>query len=352
MPAAAQTIEEDYRAAVAARLSGDPAGALERLQRVVVADPDNADARLQLGLSLLALDRLPEAEAAFDETLALAPDYADARIGLARVAQRRGDVRLALRTLAPLRDHPEAAALRLQLEGAAEGQRRLWRIDAGVSYSFLEGDQPDWRELNVALRHQVSPRTSVALGLQAARRFGVGDIYGEALIEHAFSERASVYLLAGATPEADFRPEWQLGLGGSLRVRDGGAATVLRADARLARFPSGDIVTLTPGVEQYMLDGRVWLTAQWINIFGEDGGHDAGWLLRGDVLATPRLRLFAGVADAPDVTEGIVVETLSAFGGAAWQVGGRHELRVSLAHEDRASGSDRTTVSIGLGLRF
>ncbi|HEX9932473.1 MAG TPA: tetratricopeptide repeat protein, partial [Allosphingosinicella sp.] len=111
-PAVSQPTADLYGEGVAARHAGDPARAADLLARVAAAEPDNSDAHLQLGLALLALGRLDEAEAAFGETLRLAPDYSDARLGLARVAQRRGDRRAALAALEPLGPaHPEAAEL-------------------------------------------------------------------------------------------------------------------------------------------------------------------------------------------------------------------------------------------------
>ncbi|MDQ3139302.1 MAG: tetratricopeptide repeat protein, partial [Pseudomonadota bacterium] len=99
---APQANDQLYREGVAARLAGDNAQAATLLTRVVAAEPGNADAALQLGLVNLALGQLDEAEVAFRRTLVLAPNYDDARIGLARVAQRRGDSAQALATLAPV----------------------------------------------------------------------------------------------------------------------------------------------------------------------------------------------------------------------------------------------------------
>ena len=351
VPSAAQDPEADYRGAVEARLRGDPAAAVDRLTRLIEAQPGNADLHLQLGLAWLALDRLDEAEAAFHRTLELAPDYGDAQVGLARIAQRRGDRRSALSILGRLpSDHAEGQALRRQLEAPEVIAPEAWRLDIESSYSFLEGDRPDWQELAISLRGPLSTATALGVALQGARRFDRTDVYAEATLDHRVADGVRLYLLAGATPDADFRPEWQLGLGGSWQL-GGGSGTVPRLDTRLARYASGDIVTVTPGLEQYLFGGRAWITAQWINLF-EDGRHRSGWLARGDVLVDSRLRLFAGAADAPDISEGFVVETLSLFGGAAWDVSESHRVTLSAAHEDRQGGSDRLTFSIGLGLRF
>lgn len=342
--------QDDYSRAVAARQAGDVATAVRLLEPLTATDPANADSRLQLGLAYLASDRLNDAERAFRETLAMAPDYADARIGLARVAQRRGDTAAAR---AVLNDVPasnaEAAALRAQL---ADGDNASgWRADFDASYSTLEGSQPDWKEVAVGLSHR-SGDTTIGGRIEWLERFGLSDVFGELRLDQRLSDRATGYVALGATPDADFRPEWQLGLGGSLRVRDGGDATVLTLDARQARYRVGDIQTVNPGIEQYLGDGRYWLTARWINIFDETGAHRMGYLLRGDAQASERVRLFAGLSDAPDPDQGVVIDTFSLFGGAAIAIGERSELRASIAHEDRSIGADRTQFSLGLGWRF
>lgn len=316
--------DDAYRAAVEARRQGDPQRAVDLLTPLVASNPANSDAQAQLGYALIALGRLDEAERAFRAALAVAPDYADARSGLDQIArQRSGD---------------EAAP--------------RWSLDLDGSYSVVEGAQPDWREGSIQLRYRASEATAVAARVEAARRFGRTDVYGEIGIDQALSDRARVYFTVGGTPDADFRPRYQIGAGGSFRITDGGNATVLTLDARQAEFAAGDVQTLSPGIEQYLAGGRIWLTARWINLFDEDGDHQSGYLLRADAQATDRLRLFAGLSDAPDTSEGVVVDTRSYFGGASYDLSSRTTLRLSLAHEDRETGADRTQLGLGLGLRF
>jgi YaiO family outer membrane protein len=347
--------EQLYRDGVAARHAGEAARAVSLLRRVVAAQPDNADAQLQLGLALLAEGRLGEAEAALRRTLEIAPGYEDAQIALARIEQRRGNRAGALAALEPVSPtNSEAAGLRAQLASPAEGDASpyRWQLNVDGSYSALDGGRRDWREGTVQLRYQATDETAVGGSVEVSSRFGNTDTYGELRVDHRLSEGAGVYVSAGGTPDADFRPEWQIGSGGSVRVIEGKTPTSLTIDARQAHYRAGDIQTVTPGIEQYVAGGRAWLTARWINIFDENGDHNSGWLARGDVMATDRFRLYAGVADAPDVSEGVVTDTFSIFGGAAYDLSDRATLRFSLAHEDRETGSDRLQAGIGLGLRF
>ncbi|SMF61191.1 YaiO family outer membrane beta-barrel protein [Allosphingosinicella indica] len=351
LPAQTLTPELAYREAVAARQSGDAQRAVDLLGPLVAADPANADAQVQLGYALLALDRTDDAERAFQSALAAAPGYADAHIGQARIAQRRGDRAAALRALSPVgRDNADAEALRAQLR--APGEAYLWSLDIDGGYSFVEDPQPDWREGSLQIRRQANGRTGLHGRAEIARRFGNSDVYAELGLDHRLSDRARIYLTLGGTPGADFRPRYQIGAGGSVRISDGGDATALTLDARQAEFAGGDVQTLAPGIEQYFAGGRLWLTARWIHLFDETGRHQSGYLVRADGQATDRLRLFAGLSDAPDTSEGLVIDTRSFFGGVSFDVSSTTTLRLSLAHEDRDTGADRTQIGLGLGLRF
>ena len=348
VPADAQTAEQDYQAGVAARRAGNSEEALRLLGLAAEAEPENADIPLQIGLAYLTTGRLEEAEAAFRQTLDLAPDYADARLGLARVAQRRGDRVAALAELDRVGPgNAEADLLRRQIETAVRPWR--WRIDFDGSYSRVDR-QADWQSATLVVQHQAGARTIVAATADATRRFDRTDIYGEARVDHRFAPGSNVYVLVGGTSDADYRPEWQLGAGAAVRLHGGPHATIARLDFRQADYPAGDVQTVTPGIEQYV-GGRAWVTAQWINVW-DRFTHSSGWLVRGDVMATERFRLFVGAADAPDLDQGVVIDTFSLFGGLSIDVGDRLTLRVSLAHDDPEGPSDRDTVALGMGYRF
>lgn len=342
----------DYDRGVAARFAGETEAAIDLLGRAVAADPRNADAQLQLGLALLGAGRLDEAERALRAALEIAPDYADVRLGLARVHQRRGNRGAALEELARVpAGNAEATQLRSALARPTEAVSLYrWSLDLNGSYSDVGNAQPDWRDASIRIGYSADPTTRLSALVEASRRFSRDDVYGEIQLDRRLSDRANGWVLLGATPNADFRPEWQVAVGGGLRLTDGPTATVATMEARHARYPLGDIQSLNPGVEQYLPGGH-WLTARMINIF-EDGRHRSGWLARADVAATRRLRIFAGAADAPDISEGVVTESFALFGGAVLDVDDRTTLRLSINREDREQSADRLQVGAGLGFRF
>ncbi|QNM82490.1 YaiO family outer membrane beta-barrel protein [Sphingomonas sabuli] len=340
-----------YDRGVEARLAGRTAEAVDLLGQAASAEPANADAQLQYGLALLAADRLDDAERALRAALAIAPGYDDARIALARLYDRRGDRTAALAELAPVGpSNSDAAALRTHLSGeAATVPAYRWQADFDASYSDLDGAS-DWQDFALRIAGWASPATRIGIGLEQSHRFGRDDTYGEVRVEQRVGDQATLWLYAGGTPDADFRPRWQVGGGGAFKLSQGPSATVATIEARHSRYPTGNVDMISPGLEQYLPGGH-WLTARMINVV-EGGQWRTGWLARADVMAAPRLRLFGGLSDAPDVTEGVVVDTFAVFGGAAFDVTDRVNLRLSVNREDRQGSADRLEVATGLGLRF
>ncbi|RYG18913.1 MAG: tetratricopeptide repeat protein, partial [Caulobacteraceae bacterium] len=132
-----------YDAAVADRLGGRPAAAVPKLQQVLAARADDVDARLNLGLALLALNRTDEAAEAFRDVIAQAPDYTDAYIGLARVEQRRGNLATArLNVAAALRrapGNPEALALTIDASAARYRTGVVTGLHPGLRVGSADG---------------------------------------------------------------------------------------------------------------------------------------------------------------------------------------------------------------------
>ncbi|GAA4011449.1 hypothetical protein GCM10022280_06300 [Sphingomonas swuensis] len=346
-PAWSQEPPSTVSRAVAARQSGDARGAITLLEQWLATRPDDVDARLQLGLAQLDLGQLAEARRSFEQVLATAPDYRDARLGLARVAERSGKPAEATAILAPLpATDADAAAIRARLVLTGD---KPWRVDLDGGLSAVEGGQPDWRELSLQLRHDAG--TAVAARVEATRRFGLDDVYGQLEVEQRLSPDLSVSFLAGGTPDADYRPSWQLGAGARLRLQSGPTPTIATLDLRRASFRSGKVTVARPGFEQYLAGGRVWLTGQLI-LLSDGARTKSGVLGRVDGEIRPGLRLYAGAANAPDTSEGVVSRVRSLFGGVEAAIGSERFVRLTVARHDQQLGSDRTDLMAGVGARF
>lgn len=320
-PVAAQE-QNSYEEGVAARQAGQPAESRRLLRRWLAAHPDDVDAKVQLAYSELALGNLDEAEAGFAAVLRAAPEYNDARDGLALVAARRSSEALS----------PRGFAL---IEGAL---------------SDLSGGARNWSE--IAGEVQV-PAGSVTLGARAGwyRRFGIEDVEMTARIGLHPSQNLWIRAHVAGTPKADFRPE--LDLGGGVDVRLGNrSSTVLTLDGAWQRFPVQDVVTFGPGVIQYLPEGKAWLTLRGIGVVADGGPLELGALLRADYQPKDGWRVFGGAATGPDTDLGVVTRVTSLFAGVEAPLDDRFGVMGSIARDWQDGGFDRTEFRLGLKAEF
>lgn len=335
-----------YESAVADRLAGRPEEAVPKLGQVLAMRPDDVDARLNLGLALLALGRLGEAEAALLAVTRQTPDYTDAWIGLARVEQRRGDLEAARRLAAEAaRLAPGNAEVRsLQASLAPEP---AWRMDIAIARSRLSGGLPDWTEARVSVSRRLGSDWNATAAAEVTERFDDTDVYFEGRLDRRFAG-GGAYVGLGGAPDADYRPEIALLAGGEARLTDRVVATL---DASAARYPTGTVTGLHPGLRVSLPGDRAELSGRWINVRDENGVHRSGYAVLGRWQATDRVALRAGYADAPESSDGATVDVKAWNLGADVALTGRLMLRLGLLTEDRAA-YERDELSLALGWRF
>lgn len=106
-----------FAAGLAASRAADHATAVRQFARAVERRPDCAECSYNLAIAYADLERFPDAEAAFRQVLAIAPDYPAAYYGLASIYARQGRAADAAAA--------RGEATRLALAGLAERRRRL-----------------------------------------------------------------------------------------------------------------------------------------------------------------------------------------------------------------------------------
>lgn len=335
-----------YDTAVADRLAGRPAAAVPKLRQVLASRPDDVDARLNLGLALLALHRIDEAADAFREVLVRAPDYTDAYIGLARAEQRRGNLAAARLNLAEaLRRAPQNQdALALSI---ASRPGTTWRANLNALRSRLSAGLPDWTELRLSSSRALDDRWTTSGAVEVTRRFDNSDTYLEARADRVFDGGAA-WVSAGGSPDADYRPEIAVAGGGR---RDLIAGLALTIEGSAARYRSGVVTGLHPGLAADLADGRLQVSGRWINVRDETGKPRQGYSILARWQATDHLALRGGLADAPESSEGTTVDVSAWSAGFDLDLSERLVLRAGYLAEDREA-YDREELSAGIGWRF
>jgi YaiO family outer membrane protein len=335
-----------YQAAVADRRAGRNDVALAKLDAALRIRPDDADARLNRGLSLLALDRLDEAEADFEAVLDIAPGYVDARLGLARVARRRGDLD---RARMEVEKASIAAPERADVAALARALRRPpdWRVDLDVSRSRLGAGLPSWTEVRGAASRTLDERWAIGATVEWTERFGEEDVFVEGRLDRRYTW-GGAYASLGGTVQADYRPEAALRAGAEVRLSAPISGTL---DASAARFASGDVTSLQPGLAADLARGRVRLAARWISVWDETDQRRTGYAASARWSPTDRLGLRLDYADAPETSEGVTVDVRAVSAGAEIGLTDQVSLRLGALHEDRGT-YDRQAITLGVGWRF
>lgn len=298
---------------------GDAEGAEADFRRLVATNPRELDYQLGLGDSLRAQLRDQEARIAYEAGLAIAPASIDAQTRLAQKARPR------------------------------------WRLDLDGGFSRLTQGLDSWREGRIGLGYVLNARTYVSGGVEVTRRFGLTDVLIDTRVDHRPMDGVTTYIRVGGTPQSDYRPEFLINAGSTYRLADRAGAvgpTLATLDAGFARYAAGDVKTVSPGLQQYFLDGRVWLTARLIGTESETGELLGGYVVRSDWLATERLSFFVGYSDAPENSDGRTLETKSVFGGLGIALDDTTTLRLSLARETRRASYDRDSLNLGIATRF
>jgi YaiO family outer membrane protein len=344
----------------AARIKGyrkDFAGAERDVATVLAREPGNLEALALAGRLAYYQGALDAAEAKFRAVLAGDPDDLEGLLGLGDVLAARGDQAGARQLYDHAHAlHPDSQDVLARLARGNEQPLR-WRLDTLLSVSeFARRPVEPWYESLNQLTYSLDPATDVHGRVDVSLRFGNFDTYYEAGVDHRFNPDLAGYLYAGATPHATFRERWTVLSGGSLRVAKGGdivGGTVLLLDLKDSLYRTGFVYSASPGVQQYFLRGRLWLTAKDINTFAAPGmQYLPGYLLRLDAQVTDSLLVYAGWADAPETDLNVTAEVRTIFTGLAWAQSPRLTWHLDYVHDDRQDSYIRHAVIFGPSLKF
>lgn len=314
-------------------------GEAERLANVIIAEkPGSSEAFAVKGRIEYYQGKLGPARSNFVKALSIDPNNAEAKAGYADVARAMG-------------------ASPADTDTGARGAVQRWRIDTGYLHSvFSRVPTEDWRESFFRIEHTLPTGTSLSFRVDNSRRFDDTETAFGAGVAQRISPAVRVYLEGTAAPDAVFLPRWTVAAGGNFRLFNSGGffnATSLIGTLRHKHYATGDIQDISLGLEQYFLDGRLWITGKGIRTFDrETGSRMTGWYGRLDWQVATRLRLYAGLSRAPETEGGITTDTKSNFGGLAIGLSPNVNLNVDLAREDRENSYIRTVYGMGLTLKF
>jgi YaiO family outer membrane protein len=384
-PALAAATQED---GLALKRAGDFPAALAVFAGLVAANPRDVDALEQLATLRGWTGDHAGALQAWDQALALAPQYHGLRIGRARVLYWMGRHDEALaeveRAIAALpadadarelagdihraRHEPrrakerylEAAAL-APGSGAADKAAKVriparWRLDAGGmldDYRPANGQvvqRDEEQSAYLQLGRRLGETLGIGGGADYAHQFGLVDWrfdlegWWTATPDLTLSARAAV------TPEADFLPEREGALGGEWRAS---AWLVPLATVRLSDYAAERVVLLIPGLRLAPTGLPFTVEARWFHAMSDVARDTDAALLRVDATLGDGVRAWAlgsyGRENQPPV--GVAV-TSSVAGGLAVDLDAAWTANFTLLWERREDVHRRMSVGYGITTRF
>jgi len=314
----------------------DEAGRLA--DEIIAENPLSSEAFALKGRIEYYQGRLGPARSEFVKALAIDPNNADAKAGYDDVARAM-------------------AVSPANTDGEAGGNIRRWRVDTGYLHSdFSRVPTEDWRESYFRIEHTLPTGTSLSFRVDNSRRFDDTETAIGGGVAQQINPALRGFLEGATAPDAVFLPRWTVATGGNIRLfKSEGffSATYLIGAFRHKHYATVDIQDVGLGFEQYIFDGRLWITGKWISVFDRKAdSRTNGWYGRLDWQAAARLRLYAGSSNAPETEGGITTDTQSYFGGLAIGLSPNVDLNVDLAREDREDSYIRTVYGMGLTLKF
>jgi YaiO family outer membrane protein len=351
-PAAAPSRDDLYARAVKERLAGDNSNALADLEALLANQPDDVDARLQLGFALRAAGRTADAEAAFREVLRRAPDYKDARVALAGILWARGDVAGARATLGAdiiaTPGDPETRALVAKL--AEPKPAPLWRVDETLLYSQLSRDLPDWWENDLSLSRKVDAQSAVTATVQTLSRFDISETYLEGAYDHGWSG-GEWSLAVGGSIDPTFRPKVAV-RGDALFNLAPQSPWTLAIDASFARYVVGDVETVTVGLDRLFDGDRGKISARFIGTHDETGADLPGFSTGASWRFTQRFDASASYVDSAETDTGRTMRTRSVGVAGNYSLTDRATLHASVTNEALEHAYDRVEFALGATAKF
>lgn len=352
-PAAAPARDEVYARAVKERLAGDNTDAIAQLQTLLAQQPDDVDARLQLGLALRAAGRNAEAEKELQAVLRAAPDYKDARVALAQLQYARGDLEAAKATLGPelmrTPGDPDTAALVANLTGSAK-PAPLWRLDASGAISELSRGLADWKEADLSLSRKVDAQSAVTASVQQIQRFGINETYVEADYDHGWSG-GEISIAAGGSLNPTFRPEFAVHGEALLNPWRNSPWTVALSGS-YAQYVAGDVETVSAGADRLIFGDQGKLSARFIVTHDETNQTLYGYLAGASWRFAPRFDASATYVDAAETDTGVTVRVRSEAVAANFVLTDATTLHASITNEARENSYDRVEFGLGLTAKF
>lgn len=360
--------------------------ALQWFEKVQQRNPDDAEASLGVARVTSWQGNYDEAIRLYESLLESHPEAVEAYLGLANVWSWKGDHERAIenaeRYVEHVPDDPEgyiilgrmyrrkeafdisreyySKALEFDADNkeAIEGvelppQPKRFRLDTGYSYTGINR-RSDWNHQHIQLSYAVNPRTTLVGVVSRNRRNRTEDIIYGGELYWDLTENVNLRLGSGFTPNSDFSPKtfYLSEISHKLPF----ASSIVFGYNRL-NFPEGAVDIATAELYHYFGD-KSYISAKYYRTFHFSDDDTDSYAVRLNHELTDSVVLRGGMArgaEASDILstgEADVIDIDSYFGGVVVSLFDGHGISLDYAYEDRDTGFEHHTFSVGYYVEF
>jgi|GEM_PF-3805161 len=327
-----------------------------RIEAVLAREPELAEAWVLKGRIAGYQNQFDAAKSAYDKAASLLTPDVDLLVAYGDLARAQNDETTArsyyLRAVAL---DPNSADVKDRLSGRERENANPWTLSVSGGKSWLSRTPaPDWTAAEATLDRDFGDGLHLFGGLSYARRFSTDDITLRGG-GRAAGGRMAASLELGYTPDDAVLPEFQAFTTLTARLIDGSGPagpSLVVLDGQFRKYAGGNVKTLSPGLDQYIADGRFTLSLRWTNTWDTTNRYISGWSVGGLWQAIDRIGLRLGYGNAPEAERGVVADTKTLSGGVILGVTDRVTWRIDLSRENRQGGYRRFEAVSGLAVKF
>lgn len=353
-----------YDRALALKKDGQFEKAEHYFTELLKKDPQNAELWFQLGLTQRILQKREQAFLSQTKALEISPTNHDIRLELARLNHWKKESDVALTQVNEVieahPDYQDAIDLKETILRAKNAPKDIsslkWQFDLGYeNSSFERRTQPNWHHVFFQAGYWFTKKNLVHLRVENTERVNTHNQHFEIGAVHLFNKTFSGFFSVGHTFDSLFIPKWRFKLGGEANLffdQQFLDSLTFTLHTQHDRYSTLNTTVIKPGIKYRFLK-NFQLQAQYIGVIDENNDNLHGWSTRLD-WQTPlkQLRVFGGLADAPETENVQTVYTFSYFFGASFTIVPQVIVHASYARDDRENSFIRNILTTSLSLKF
>lgn len=335
---------------------GDFSGALTDVDRVLEQNPTNTEA-INLGGRVTLYQNQPNrAIERYQQTLAIDPNNLEALVGLHDAYRNMGESDRAAEylSLAAVVD-PNNMDVRTRQDQQVVPEPS-WQVTYGYGNShFKRIPLGDWYDSFIEVHRRDGHGNDLYGRVENQGHFGMSDT----LLTLGTVRNITGTMPWGArleySPDAVFVPDFRVNAFVSPRIREGEdtwGPTIGNVSLQYASYPAAQVVQLGLGIDQYLFNGRVWVSPSITTVRDENNDTITGWNLRANLLVNQDMLTGFGYGESPQTESAVTAITRTTHLYGQVSINDHADIRIDLVREDRENSYVRYGTTFALVWKY